>query len=303
MWDTATGEKLQELRRGTDRADICCIVFNASSTLLACASDKGTVHIFKLGGVDSAEEVAASGGAQSAGTSAGVGAGGGLSSSNAASGSGAVGGGGVAPIAGGASGAGSSVGGGGGGGGASTASGAPGGDPDGAAATGSSFLKRMLPKYFTSEWSFAQFRVPAMPSVCAFGTEPYTIMVVCADGSFFKANFEKGGEAVRIACECHDILSKRRARKRGQVAHHLTPLPPPSAPPSMKTLILRIQRREKNSGAGQFGRVSARELAPTLPLPTLRATRCGRFDPLRRRRFPRSCLLHQLQKRAVPLGS
>lgn len=49
IWDTVSGDLLQELRRGADPANICCIAFNSVSTLLACASDKGTVHIFKLG--------------------------------------------------------------------------------------------------------------------------------------------------------------------------------------------------------------------------------------------------------------
>ena len=61
-------------------------------------------------------------------------------------------------------------------------------------------MKHLLPKYFSSEWSFAQFRVPeGRPCICAFGAEPNTIIVVCADGGFFKANFGAGGEAVRVA--------------------------------------------------------------------------------------------------------
>jgi len=49
------------------------------------------------------------------------------------------------------------------------------------AAGGTSFglfkgVQRMLPKYFSSEWSFAQFRVPPMLSIVAFGNEADTIM-------------------------------------------------------------------------------------------------------------------------------
>jgi WD40 repeat protein len=57
IYDTMTGELLQELRRGTDKAEIYSIAFNANSTMLACTSDKGTVHIFKL-----KDEAAAGGG-------------------------------------------------------------------------------------------------------------------------------------------------------------------------------------------------------------------------------------------------
>ena len=68
---TYTGELLQELRRGMDRAEIYSIAFNPASTFLACSSCKGTVHIFALvtdrprGG--SMEASPASGGAAGAG--------------------------------------------------------------------------------------------------------------------------------------------------------------------------------------------------------------------------------------------
>jgi WD40 repeat protein len=43
-----SGDLLQELRRGMDRATIHSIAFNPSTSLVACSSDKGTVHIFAL---------------------------------------------------------------------------------------------------------------------------------------------------------------------------------------------------------------------------------------------------------------
>lgn len=62
-----------------------------------------------------------------------------------------------------------------------------------------SFMKRLLPKYFSSEWSFAQFRVPDVRSIVAFGSEKNSIIVVSADGSFYKALFDpdKGAECVQ----------------------------------------------------------------------------------------------------------
>lgn len=44
---------------------------------------------------------------------------------------------------------------------------------------GFSFMKGILPKYFTSEWSFAQFRVPDTRSMVAFGQEPNTVISEC----------------------------------------------------------------------------------------------------------------------------
>mmetsp|Transcript_81905 Transcript_81905/g.244211 ORF Transcript_81905/g.244211 Transcript_81905/m.244211 type:complete len:422 (-) Transcript_81905:129-1394(-) len=60
-------------------------------------------------------------------------------------------------------------------------------------------LSRVLPAYFSSEWSLAQFRVPDYRCVVTFGTDPHTVVVVCANGSYYKARFDpgRGGEMVR----------------------------------------------------------------------------------------------------------
>ena len=38
-----------------------------------------------------------------------------------------------------------------------------------------SFMKKILPKYFDSEWSFAQFRVPDAKTICAFTSDNHII--------------------------------------------------------------------------------------------------------------------------------
>ncbi|KAJ1480899.1 WD40-repeat-containing domain protein [Baffinella frigidus] len=48
VFDTLTGKLLQEVRRGAQAADICGIAFSPTSSLLSCASVRGTVHIFSL---------------------------------------------------------------------------------------------------------------------------------------------------------------------------------------------------------------------------------------------------------------
>jgi len=73
--------------------------------------------------------------------------------------------------------------------------------PDALSGLFSSF-KTILPKYFSSEWSFAQFRVPdCKRTLVAFGAEKNTIVVVSTDGRFFRASFEKGGECVERSRE------------------------------------------------------------------------------------------------------
>ncbi|KAG6613429.1 uncharacterized protein IUM83_04234 [Phytophthora cinnamomi] len=52
----------------------------------------------------------------------------------------------------------------------------------------------LLPKYFSSEWSFAQFQYRKPERFALSGREKNTIVVVGADGSFYKAVFDANGE-------------------------------------------------------------------------------------------------------------
>jgi uncharacterized membrane protein YgcG len=145
VFDTDRGIQLQELRRGADRATIYCIALSRSARWLATTSDKGTCHVFKLNdavvvGAELAEDAESSLGASGGDRGA--------------------------------------AGGGGGGGGGSMAGG---GGALAKASTENSrsslaFMRGLLPKYFSSEWSFAQFRVPEGRSICAFGSDEHTLM-------------------------------------------------------------------------------------------------------------------------------
>eukprot|EP00298_Acanthocystis_sp_HF-20_P016628 c21534_g1_i3.p1 GENE.c21534_g1_i3~~c21534_g1_i3.p1 ORF type:complete len:362 (-),score=81.23 c21534_g1_i3:84-1169(-) len=145
IWDTITGELLQELRRGADRAEIYSISFNFNSAWLCVSSDKGTVHIFSLIGSDSDSSARPP----------------------------------TAP--------------------ANGEINAEGDNPVHNPKSSLSFMKGLLPKYFSSEWSFAQFRVPEGKTIACFGPEANTILVLSADGSFYKcqADTVNGGECVQ----------------------------------------------------------------------------------------------------------
>jgi len=59
-----------------------------------------------------------------------------------------------------------------------------------------SFMKEILPSYFSSEWSFASFHIQSESrSIVCFGQDE-TIIAVCADGMYYKYSFDpqKGGE-------------------------------------------------------------------------------------------------------------
>jgi len=62
-----------------------------------------------------------------------------------------------------------------------------------------SLFKNVLPKYFSSEWSYAQFRVPDARTIVAFGNEEHVLIIISADGSFYRATFDPNdaGECVK----------------------------------------------------------------------------------------------------------
>ncbi|KAL4137306.1 hypothetical protein KRP22_000885 [Phytophthora ramorum] len=154
IFDTQSGQIMQELRRGADRAEIYSICFSPTAPLLACSSDKGTVHVFSLTAEGSGQSFASDPTTMGNVPSQSI-------PSHYSAGS--------APRS---------------------------GEDDGTENSKSSlsFMRGLLPKYFSSEWSFAQFRVPETRTICAFGTEKNTIVVVGADGSFYKAVFDANGE-------------------------------------------------------------------------------------------------------------
>lgn len=59
-------------------------------------------------------------------------------------------------------------------------------------------MKKLLPKYFDSEWSFAQFRIPDSKALCAFSEDGSTLIAVTTDGSYYLADIpKKGGDCVQ----------------------------------------------------------------------------------------------------------
>ncbi|KAJ1628567.1 WD40-repeat-containing domain protein [Pavlovales sp. CCMP2436] len=160
VWDSHSGQPLHELRRGAEAADIQSIAFNFDSTWLAVSSDHGTVHVFSL----------VSGGP--------AGNGGGRLDRLAGNGK-------------------------------------PPEEAVGEVAENTksslSFLSSLLPtsimpKYISSQWSVAQFHTPghqavhsSVRTICAFGSERNTLIVISSDGSFYKCSFDpqRGGEARR----------------------------------------------------------------------------------------------------------
>ncbi|KDP28122.1 hypothetical protein JCGZ_13893 [Jatropha curcas] len=75
-----------------------------------------------------------------------------------------------------------------------------------------SFFKGVLPKYFSSEWSVAQFRlVEGSHYIVAFGHQKNTVVILGLDGSFYRCQFDpvNGGEMTQL--EYHNFLKPEAA--------------------------------------------------------------------------------------------
>ncbi|KAJ3188187.1 WD repeat domain phosphoinositide-interacting protein 3 [Gaertneriomyces sp. JEL0708] len=183
VFDTKTCHKTHELRRGADKASIYCIAFNSAETRVCVASDKGTVHIFNLahptGGPSDRSSTSSRRSSHNPPTVTPSPPSSPLSTSPRTITIPAI----AAP----------------------------------AAQNRSSLLSSLspyLPKYFSSEWSFAHCRIPPdIPFVCAFAPLPdvqpsapsafnkEAILILCYDGSmyWFTIDDTRGGDTRREA--------------------------------------------------------------------------------------------------------
>jgi hypothetical protein len=61
-----------------------------------------------------------------------------------------------------------------------------------------SFMGGILPKYFNSEWSFAQFRIVDNHAICAI--KDNKIIAISADGNYYLADIDSknGGECKKL---------------------------------------------------------------------------------------------------------
>ncbi len=59
-------------------------------------------------------------------------------------------------------------------------------------------MKKILPKYFDGEWSYAQFKIPDSKALCAFSDDGTTLIAVTTDGSYYLAEIpKKKGECIQ----------------------------------------------------------------------------------------------------------
>ncbi|KAL2231203.1 autophagy-related protein 18a [Sesamum indicum] len=143
VFDISDGRLLQELRRGSERAEIHSLSFSSDAEWLVASSNKGTVHVFSL---NTGSRSTGTDGSQEAEQSS-------------------------SPV------------------------------------SRLSSFKGILPKYFSSEWSVARFRVPDdIQHVVAFGQQQNTVLIIGTNGIFYRCKFDPiaGGEMTQM--ECHNFL-------------------------------------------------------------------------------------------------
>ncbi len=169
VFSTEGAKLLQELRRGADKADIHSICFDKTSRWLACTSDKGTVHVFSLAEAHKAvyDKILESTPKKETVKEHSP-----------------------EPIK------------------ESTAGSSPSGTTSkkDTAKNPTSMFKFMkgLFSYFSSEWSFAQFRIPDSKAVVAFGPEDKNcLIVVTYDGKYYLAEFDP-----KTGGDCHKLVEK-----------------------------------------------------------------------------------------------
>ena len=178
VYDTARATLMHEFRRGADRATIYSIAFAPDKNFLAVSSDKGTVHVYVV-----PDKASVGGGGD--GNGGGGGSGGGDGGNPGADSR--------VPTRGDGPGDGPE------GGPESSGGGSGEGGIDAKAAF--SFVKGFLPKYFSSEWSLAQFKLPDFTkSIVAFGPEPNTLIVASVEGTYYKVGFDdvNGGACTQL---------------------------------------------------------------------------------------------------------
>lgn len=70
-----------------------------------------------------------------------------------------------------------------------------------------SFIKGVLPKYFSSEWSVAQFRLAeGLQHIVAFGHQKNTVVILGMDGSFYRCEFDPAAGGEMTQREHHNFL-------------------------------------------------------------------------------------------------
>ncbi|CAG0923117.1 unnamed protein product [Notodromas monacha] len=74
-----------------------------------------------------------------------------------------------------------------------------------------------LPKYFNSQWSWSKFVIPgSSPCLCAFGSDS-SIIAVCGDGSYYKYSLGPKGECSReVFAQYLEITEERPVVRRRQ---------------------------------------------------------------------------------------
>jgi hypothetical protein len=68
-------------------------------------------------------------------------------------------------------------------------------------------MKKVLPKYFESKSSYAQFKVKGSKTLCCFAKDNATIILLTTEGIYYNINYSEPGECNAI--EKHNLIDIR----------------------------------------------------------------------------------------------
>ena len=63
------------------------------------------------------------------------------------------------------------------------------------------FMKKVLPKYFESQWSYAKFKIKEKKPICCFAKDSSTLIIITTTGDYYAVNYIKRGKCKVIQKE------------------------------------------------------------------------------------------------------
>jgi WD repeat-containing protein 45 len=69
------------------------------------------------------------------------------------------------------------------------------------------FMKKVLPKYFESEWSYARFKIKGGKMICCFAKDCSSLVLLTDEGDYYMVDYSEPGECKKVEkCNLLDFM-------------------------------------------------------------------------------------------------